>query len=81
MQIRILLFAALRERAGTGAIDVELDGGATLADAARALEHRHPGLLVNTRAATAVNGSYERNAARALADGDEVAFLPPVSGG
>jgi MoaE-MoaD fusion protein len=76
VQVRIRLFAGLRERAGTGTRRLELDDGATLRDVWPALElgEEPPGLLY------AVNRSYA-DAGAALADGDEVALIPPVSGG
>ena len=76
MRIGVRLFAGLRELAGTRAREVELPEGATAGDVwpALALGDEPPGLLI------AVNRSY---AARdsALAAGDEVALIPPVSGG
>ena len=76
MKIAVRLFAGLRERAGTRALEVELPDGATAADVwpALALGEEPRGLLV------AVNRAYaERDIS--LADGDEVALIPPVSGG
>jgi len=72
--IRVRVFAGLRERAGWS--EKELDGVATVADVWRELElgDEPAGLLY------AVNHEYaERD--QALADGDEVALIPPVSGG
>ena len=76
MQVRIRLFAGLRERAGTGARELELTDGATLGDVwpALALGDEPSGLLY------AVNKRYA-GTETALADGDEVAVIPPVSGG
>jgi MoaE-MoaD fusion protein len=72
--IRVRLFAGLRERAGWS--EKELDGVATLADVwpALGLGDEPPGLLY------AVNHEYA-DRGRELADGDEVALIPPVSGG
>jgi molybdopterin converting factor subunit 1 len=77
MRVAVRLFAGLRELAGTRATDIELQEGSTAADVWPALglgESGPPGLLV------AVNKTY---AARdqVLQDGDEVALIPPVSGG
>ena len=76
VQVSVRLFAGLRERAGTGARELELSDGARVADVWSALElgNEPPGLLY------AVNKSYA-DAESALADGDEVALIPPVSGG
>ena len=76
MEVVVRLFAGLRERAGTSERQVELADGATAADVWSALElgEEPRGLLY------AVNKEYtERD--RPLADGDEVALIPPVSGG
>jgi len=72
--IRVRLFAGLRERAGWS--ERELDGIARLADvwAALGLGDEPPGLLY------AVNREYA-DRERELRDGDEVALIPPVSGG
>ena len=70
------LFAALRERAGSGAVDVELPDGAVVADVWSALDlGEEPGGLL-----FAVNRSYAGRTT-ALGPGDEVAVIPPVSGG
>jgi molybdopterin synthase catalytic subunit len=76
VQVSIRLFAGLRERAGTGSRGLELDDGATLADVWPALDlgDEPSGLLY------AVNKRYA-NVETELADGDEVALIPPVSGG
>ncbi|MFN0207966.1 MAG: molybdopterin converting factor subunit 1 [Planctomycetota bacterium] len=81
MRIRILLFAGLREKAGTAEITLELPAKSTLAAARAAVEERMPNLLKNAKAAAAVNGAYVRDESREMNDGDEIAFLPPVSGG
>jgi molybdopterin synthase catalytic subunit/molybdopterin converting factor small subunit len=76
MQVSIRLFAGLRERAGTGARTLHLSDGATLGDVwpLLGLGDEPAGLLY------AVNKRYAE-AETALADGDEVALIPPVSGG
>ena len=76
VHVRIRLFAGIRERAGTGSLELELADGATVAEVWPALDlgDEPAGLLY------AVNKRYvEREAA--LAPGDEVAVIPPVSGG
>jgi molybdopterin synthase catalytic subunit len=72
--VTIRLFAGLRERAGTGKL--ELDGVATVADVwpALGLGVEPAGLLY------AVNRAYVERT-QELRDGDEVAVIPPVSGG
>jgi molybdopterin synthase catalytic subunit/molybdopterin converting factor small subunit len=76
VNVTVRLFAGLRERAGTGRRALELDAGARVADVWPRLElgAEPDGLLY------AVNKEYA-GAERELADGDEVALIPPVSGG
>jgi molybdopterin synthase catalytic subunit/molybdopterin converting factor small subunit len=76
MRVAVRLFAGLRERAGTREREVDLGDGAIVADVWPALDlgDEPAGLLF------AVNKAYARRDA-GLADGDEVALIPPVSGG
>jgi molybdopterin synthase catalytic subunit/molybdopterin converting factor small subunit len=76
MRVTVRLFAGLREHAGTGRRDVDLGDGARVWDVWRALElgDEPTGLVF------AVNRAYVERG-QALAEGDEVALIPPVSGG
>ena len=76
MKVRVRLFAGLRERAGTAERELELPDGARVADVwdPLGLGDEPAGLLY------AVNKEYAAPD-RELADGDEVALIPPVSGG
>lgn len=76
MRITVRLFAALRERAGWSQRDLELPDGAVLADVWAALDlgEEPPGL------AYARNREYAARDA-AIREDDEVAVIPPVSGG
>jgi molybdopterin synthase catalytic subunit/molybdopterin converting factor small subunit len=76
MQITVRLFAAVRERAGQSRRELELPAGASIADVwpALGLGSEPPGM------AYARNREYA-DPAQPLADGDEVAVIPPVSGG
>lgn len=76
MQIRVRLFAGLRERAGASALDLELPEGALVADALEQMHELTGGLPV----VMAVNHEYA-DPGSALENGDEVALIPPVSGG
>ena len=80
--INVRLFAVLRERAGGGALELQLPAGATVGDALAELRCR-PGLgeaLTRIDVATAVNREWAR-AETVLEPGDELALIPPVSGG
>ncbi|MGZ8686796.1 MAG: molybdenum cofactor biosynthesis protein [Gaiellaceae bacterium] len=76
MRIAVKLFAVLRERAGAREVELELPDGACVTDVWPALElgDEPAGLLL------AVNRAYVARDAP-LNDGDEVALIPPVSGG
>jgi molybdopterin converting factor subunit 1 len=82
MIIHIRLFAMLRERAGTDRLELELSSGATVADAMRALSEREPlgTMLERMPVRMAVNRDYA-SAETVLTAEDELALIPPVSGG
>jgi molybdopterin synthase catalytic subunit/molybdopterin converting factor small subunit len=81
VRVRIRLFAMQRELAGTRGVEVALPAGSTIDDAWAALVERFP-ILAPGRAALrfARNGGYAPPETE-LGDGDEVAMIPPVSGG
>lgn len=80
--VTVRLFAMLRERAGRDAFELELADGATVADALEALRDRDGlgEMLERMPVLTAVNLEYAANETP-LTPGDELALIPPVSGG
>lgn len=81
MKITLLYFAHAAEAAGRDREDVELPPGTSAGDALAEARRRHPALAAaGFSPLLAVNRSWSE-AVRPLADGDEVAVLPPVSGG
>lgn len=76
MLVRVRLFAMLRERAGRGELELELPDGARVCDALAQLERLAEGLPL----VMAVNREYAGEEA-VLQPGDELALIPPVSGG
>ena len=81
MRVPVKLFAVLREKVGAGEFSLELPRESNVAAAREALVVKYP--LVKTmidRAAFAVNREYA-SMATPLNDGDELAVIPPVSGG
>lgn len=81
VRIRVRLFAVQREIAGTREIGLDLPDGATVADAWDGLVVLHPRLAPGRASVRfARNGAYAEPTT-ALDDGDEVAMIPPVSGG
>jgi molybdopterin converting factor subunit 1 len=81
MQIRVLFFGQLKEITGMAQDEAELSDGARVDDLFERYGRKFPKLAgFRTSIATAVNQEYA-DGRKALAAGDEVAFLPPVSGG
>ena len=74
MVVSVRLFAGLRERAGAARVEVELPEPATVADLLAAME------LAPRSCVAAINREYADSSTR-IAPGDEVALVPPVSGG
>lgn len=83
MVLQVRLFAVLRERAGRDSLEVEVAEGATVADALQTLAAASEPLgevLEAMPVVMAVNRSYV-DADATLSAGDELALIPPVSGG
>ncbi len=81
MRVTVRLFARLRDLAGTGELVRDVADPATVQTVWKSLVSDMPALSDYERTmSVAVNADYARMSA-AVHDGDEVAFLPPVSGG
>ena len=81
MTVHVLLFASLRDRAGTGTVDLEVPEAATVQTAIASLTERFPALQDRLgRVMYAVNQQYS-DRTTILEPGDELALIPPVSGG
>jgi len=81
MRVTVRLFARLRDIAGASELARDLAPGATIGDVWRELASEFPELAQYGRSiSTAINADYARMD-QGVSDGDEIAFLPPVSGG
>jgi molybdopterin synthase catalytic subunit len=80
MRVSVRLFAGLRERAGTDRLEVELPDDACVADVLAAMASTPIGALRPRECVVAVNREYA-TADEPVHAGDEVALVPPVSGG
>jgi MoaE-MoaD fusion protein len=81
VKVTALLFARLREQAGGDRFALELPGGSTVADAYAELRRLHPALETRRDSVRAALNQEFGGWDDRLAEGDEVAFIPPVSGG
>lgn len=81
MRIAVLYFAVFRERIGTSEETLELETGATVAEAVAVLAKKHPPIAeLSGRYRTAVNREFSEPDRR-LEDCDELVLIPPVAGG
>ena len=79
--IEVLLFGAAADRAGTRKVQLDLERSTTLREVWPLLADRYPELSsMRDTLAFAVNGEYAKMA-ESVGPGDEIAVLPPVSGG
>jgi len=81
VKIKVLLFAGLREKAGKGELELDVEAGTTPRDIPLKIFMNHqlsPGFDRSLR--YAVNEDYVK-ADSVLKEGDEVALIPPVAGG
>jgi len=77
VNVTVKLFAGLKERAGASELALELPDGARVADAIAAIEHLAPAGMTLVLAVNRVYASEDQ----VLSPGDELAVVPPVSGG
>jgi molybdopterin converting factor subunit 1 len=80
MKVRVRFFAVLRDKAGVDSTTLSLKEGATLRELKAALRKNYGEGIVNKSVAVAVNGEIVKDD-YLLEHNDEVALLPPVSGG
>lgn len=80
MRVRLLFFASLRERTGRKSMEHEIAPGTTAGALLAELRRELPAMGVAGRISVAVNEEY-CEPDRVLCDGDEIALIPPVSGG
>jgi len=81
VRVTVRLFARLRDLVGTGELSRDTPEGATVAAVWDSLAREYPAIApYSASMSCAVNAEYARMTT-ALSEGDEVAFLPPVSGG
>ena len=81
MRVKVQFFARLRDLAGVGETDCDVPAGSTVGDVWHALARTHTAIApMRPAVSCAVNADFAKMTTT-VRDGDEVAFLPPVSGG
>lgn len=80
MKMKVLVFGVMREHFGAPVVEVDLAYPALVSDLRHALAQQLPAALLGYPYAVAVNLEYAEDLTP-LADGDEIALIPPVSGG
>lgn len=80
MKLTILTFGIVKDITGNRTFDIELENGATTNDLKKALNEKFPDFQKLTSLAVAVNNEYTRDDL-VLNENDEIALIPPVSGG
>ncbi len=80
MTVRILFFASLRERTGRKEMPLDVEPGTTAGQLLERLRREIPAMADAGRISLAVNEEY-CDPDQSLGDGDEIALIPPVSGG
>jgi len=81
VRVTVRLFARLRDIAGRAELTREMPDGATAGEVWKSLVEQFPAMAgYDSSISTAVNADYAKMST-VLSDNDEVAFLPPVSGG
>jgi molybdopterin converting factor subunit 1 len=81
MRVRVLFFGMLKDLVGTAASDIEVPEGASLASVFESFAARFPRLREIARSIVLARNQEFADPSSKLEEGDEVAFLPPVSGG
>jgi molybdopterin converting factor small subunit len=80
VSVRVLLFASYAERLGAESLDISVPGPATIGDVLRLVRALPGGAELPARPLCALNLSHASPDAT-VAEGDEVAILPPLAGG
>lgn len=81
MRVTVRLFARLRDLAGAAELAREVPDGATIETVWQLVAAEFPSLVAYTRSISAARNAEYAKPSAPVADGDEIAFLPPVSGG
>ena len=81
MKIKVLLYYHLKEKAGTGSLDIDINDGSTIKDLKDRLENDHPGLRTHLDNVMILMDGKIVLAEDKLKENASVSFLTPVGGG
>lgn len=81
MTIKVLLFGIAAENAGTGSFTLQIEEGVSMREALAEIKRQYPKLQDLQSFSLALNGKYVSDHTITPESGDEMAILPPVSGG
>ncbi len=81
MKVTAVYYAMLREETGTGSETYELPDGAGISALMAAIGARHPKFTAREKHLAVVSGTAYVSRDYRLSDGEEISFIPPVSGG
>jgi molybdopterin converting factor subunit 1 len=81
MRVTVRVFARLREILGANELERDVPDGATIRSVWQALADEHPAVAPYASSVSAARNLEYAAMTTPVADGDEIAFLPPVSGG
>jgi molybdopterin converting factor subunit 1 len=81
VKVRVVLFGRAADQAGPRELELEVPAGATLHGVVETLAERYPAVAWLGRASRPARNQEYAAWDEAVADGDEVSFIPPVSGG
>ncbi len=80
MKINVLAFGIVKDIFGSASIETELNGAPTVEELKSTLEEKYPRLKQLASYMVAVNNEYAQQQ-QVIETGDEIAIIPPVSGG
>ncbi len=80
MKVNVLLFGITKDLVGKQLLNIDIQEKSTVADFKKMLQERYPELIELNSLAIAVNSEYAKDSTL-IFENDEIALIPPVSGG
>ncbi len=80
MKVNVLLFGITKDLVGKQLLNIDIQEKSTVADFKKILQDKYPELIELNSLAIAVNSEYAKDSTL-ISENDEIALIPPVSGG